>query len=450
MKSKVLLIMPKLEVNKDYHHFPFGVLAIAASLESLGVDYDIFDERVDDEQNALNRLADYAIVGVSMFTGYQTHRGHHWLKVVRERNPKAITIAGGPHVTALPEETVSSPLVDYAVAGYAEKSFGNLVLNILATRERLAALNFKLPGVYSKGSSNDGIVVGMPTPKKYTDIPWATLPYHRLNVASYINPATRLVMYVSQYGCPALCTFCATPETRKWTSKPLSIVYDDLDTLDRLTDFRMLWFSDATLFTNRERTMELVAHLDQRFAGREWLADARAAELIRYTGDDLKEIRNCRANLHTLVVGLESGSHRFAEGMIKKGRGHLSNFYEVAKRTHAAGIDLVSGVIFGFPGETIEDLVKTTEYVREVRKVHPNFKISTTFFGPLPGTELYDHVREKGYIKINSFEEWAAYGAHNHYKYNEWSNPPWFTEEETKIYLEGYRRFMDEHGDICT
>lgn len=445
MSGKVLLIMPRIDEGKDYHHFPFGCLAIAASLEKIGVEYDIFDERVADENTILDCLTDYAIVGVSMFTGYQTYRGHYWLKTVRERNPKAITVAGGPHVTALPEETVRSPLVDFAVAGYGENAFANLVLNILASKDDALIRQMKFPGVYSKLGTG---VLGMPTPKKYKDIEWSPLPYHRLDVPSYINPATRRVMYVSQYGCPALCTFCATPETRKWTSKPLEIVYEDLETLDRLTDFRQLCFFDATLFTNRPRTMELIAHLDQRFPGRQWLADARAAELIHYTDDDLSAIKRCRADLTALVVGLETGSNRLAEETVKKGRGHLKNFYEVAKRTHAAGIQLTSGVVFGFPGETVDDLALTTEYVREIRKVHPKFRISTTFFRALPGTELYDKVRAMGYVTTSSLEEWAKIGAGNHYQYNEWSDPPWMTREEIVRYQEGYQRFMDEHGSI--
>ena len=445
MNGKVLLIMPRIDEVKDFHHFPFGCLAIAAPLERLGIDYDIFDERVSDESTILARLKDYAIVGVSMFTGYQTYRAHYWLKTVREHNPEAITVAGGPHVSALPEETVRSPLVDFAVAGYGETAFTNLVLNILSVKDGARARQMKFPGVYSKHASG---VIGMPTPKRYTDIEWHPLPYHRLAMSSYLNPATRRVMYVSQYGCPALCTFCATPETRKWTSKPLEIVYEDLETLDRMTDFRQLCFFDATLFTNRSRTLELLAHLDSRFAGRQWLADARAAELIHYTDDDLASIKRCRADLFMLVVGLESGSPRLAEGPVKKGRGHLRNFHEIARRTHAAGIQLTSGVVFGFPGETLDDLKLTTEYVREIRKVHPAFRISTTFFRALPGTELYDQVRAMGHVTTSSFEEWATVGTKNHYQYNKWMDPPWFTPNEIANYLDGYRRFMDEHGDI--
>lgn len=449
MNTKVLLIMPALQKDKEHHHFPFGVLALASSLEHIGISYDIFDERVTNPESILDSIKNYSIVGITMFSGYQTHRGCYWLKTVRKYNPDAITIAGGPHVTATPEETADSPLVDYAISGFAENAFANLVLYIASAKKRENALNFQFPGVYSKNDNKDGIVIGMPTPKKYNDIQWAPIPYHKIDVQSYINPETRYVMYISQYGCPALCTFCATPETRKWTSKPLNIVYEDLDKLKQLTNFDLLWFADATLFTNRKRALELIEHLDTNFIGDTWVADARALELIKYSGDDLKKMRNCRMNLTKLVVGLESGSEKFVEKVLKKGKGHLRHFYEVAKNAHAANIVLISGVIFGFPGETINDLHETRKYISEIRKIHPNFKISTTFFGPLPGTDLYDTVREQGYLNINSLEEWAEYGSENHYEYNKWSNPPWFTKRETKIYLDGYQRFMDEHGDIC-
>jgi radical SAM superfamily enzyme YgiQ (UPF0313 family) len=255
-------------------------------------------------------------------------------------------------------------------------------------------------------------------------------------------------MYVSQYGCPAQCTFCATPETRKWTSKPLDIVYQDLDLLDELSAFRQICFFDATLFTNRRRTMQLIEHLDTRFPGRQWLADARAAELILYSDEDFQNIKRCRADLKMLVVGLESGSEYIAEKIVKKGKGHLKNFYEVAKRTHKVGITMTSGVVFGFPGESVSDLNMTNDYITEIRKIHPGFKISTTFFKPLPGTELYDQVTKKGYMRAESLEEWAEFGAQNHYNYNEWNNVPWMSPSEEKEYLAEYKRFMDVHGEI--
>ena len=438
--------MPLLAKDKDFHHFPFGLLSIAAKLEKLGIEYTIFDERVSSDQDFELIAKSYDIVGISIFTGYQTYRGHHWLTMVRRLNPEAITIVGGPHATAMPEQTVASSLVDYVIAGYADDAFANLANNILRAKTRQSKLAFSMPQVHSKRGKD---IIGMPTPKKYIDLDWSPLPYHKINLDSYINPKTKRVMYVSQYGCPAPCTFCATPETRKWTAKPLELVYQDLDTLDSLTNFQELCFFDATLFTIRKRTMELVEHLNKRFPGRQWLADARAMELIKYSDEDFKALRSCAAELKMLIVGLESGSEYFAEKVIKKGKGHLTNFMEVAKRTHNAGIHLTSGVVFGFPGEKLSDLEATRKYVTEVRKVNPGFRISTTFFKPLPGTELFDLVKKLGYVNINSFEEWAEAGDSTHYDYNSWSDPAWFSDEENKAYKKGYEDFMQEHGSIC-
>ncbi len=446
MAGKVLLVMPRIEKYKDYHHLPFGILALASVLEQIGVAYDIFDERVDDVANLDKTIGDYSIVGVSMFTGFQTSRGIHWLRYTREQNPSAITIAGGPHVSALPEETAASPLVDFAVAGYAENSFGRLVEAIIQENgdiERVAAA--KIAGVYSKVGDT---ISSMPTPRRYTDLEWGTIPYQRVNIPAYLNPASKLVMYVTQYGCPALCTFCATPETRKWSSKPLDLVFEDLDKLDELTNFQQLWFADATLFTVRPRTMELVAHLDDRYNGKQWIADARALELIKYSDDDFLAIKKCRADLTCLVVGLEFGSARLAEGIVKKGRNHLKNFAEVARRLHNAGIELTSGVVFGFPTETPSDLELTRKYITEIRKIHPNFKISTTFFRPLPGTDLYDLVKDTNFIGARCLEDWENIGQDNHYQYNQWMDVPWMAASEKAEYARGYEAFVQEHGDI--
>ncbi len=71
------------------------------------------------------------MVGVTMFTGYQTHCGYKILKHVRETHPRIITVAGGPHVSALAVQTIEDDHVDYAVAGFGEAPFYALVAELL-------------------------------------------------------------------------------------------------------------------------------------------------------------------------------------------------------------------------------------------------------------------------------------------------------------------------------
>jgi anaerobic magnesium-protoporphyrin IX monomethyl ester cyclase len=445
----IVLAMPKMEAYKDYHYFPLGILAIAASIDNIKlINYDIYDERVDDPArlDALLKKAD--IVCVSMFTGYQVKCGYDILTKVKKFNKNITTIVGGPHATALPDETIKSDMVDYVVAGYAENSFRELIVDILNYGKLARAIS----GVCSKEANydvpSDIKITYTETPKSYKDLEWNAIPYHKIDISKYINPATQRVIYVTQYGCPAKCTFCATPETRKWAEKPMELIKKDLTHLYETTKFKQLVFFDATLFTRKSRVKEIVEFVSSEFGDTSWIADARAIELKNYTVEDLLEINKSNLKLHHLTVGLESGSKRIVEDIYKKGKGHNHIYLETAEKLFQANIELTSGCIFGAPTETAADLYETLDYVTEVKKRHPRFKLSTTFFRPLPGTDLYEFVKDYGIDFPNTLDGWAKLEGVTHYEYNKWASVPWMDSKEEKKYLVAYNEFLDAHGDI--
>lgn len=445
----IVLVMPKMDASKDYHYFPLGILAISASIDSIEeINYDIFDERVDNDDQFNTLLINADIVCVSMFTGYQVKCGYDFLKRAKQYNQQITTIVGGPHATALPEETLMSEFVDYVVAGYAENSFRELLIEIL----NYGKITKDIFGVYSKEKDqsvpNNIKIIYTETPKTYKDLEWNAIPYHKIDIQKYINPATQRVIYVTQYGCPAKCTFCATPETRKWAEKPIELIKKDLMHLYQATQFKQLVFFDATLFTRKSRVKEITEFMSSEFDNISWVADARAMELKNYTVEDLIEINKTNLTLKHLTVGLESGSKRIAEEVYKKGKGHQSMFLESAHKLFEANIELTSGCIFGAPTETTEDLYQTLEYVTQVRKQHPRFQLSTTFFRPLPGTDLYEFVKSFGIEFPNSLEGWAKLEGVTHYEYNKWMSVPWMDAKEEVKYIKAYQDFIDVHGDI--
>ena len=106
MSGKIVLCFPRIDLEKEHHHLPLSTLSLAAPLERMGIDYEIYDERVDEPSRLDTLLEDAWMVGVTMFTGYQTHCGYKILKHVRETHPRIITVAGGPHVSALAVQTI--------------------------------------------------------------------------------------------------------------------------------------------------------------------------------------------------------------------------------------------------------------------------------------------------------------------------------------------------------
>ena len=154
MSKKLLLIFPSVDQHKEFHHIPYSSLALAAPLEHLGIDYDIFDERVQDQSMLPELLRRASVVGITLYTGYQTYRAYELLKYIKTLNPSLVTIVGGPHATALPLQTMECEYVDYVVAGFADQSFCNLVTDIFEYGRQKHAIC----GVFHQGNSfGDGL-----------------------------------------------------------------------------------------------------------------------------------------------------------------------------------------------------------------------------------------------------------------------------------------------------
>jgi radical SAM superfamily enzyme YgiQ (UPF0313 family) len=136
---------------------------------------------------------------------------------------------------------------------------------------------------------------------------------------------------------------------------------------------------------------------------------------------------------------------------MRKGRGHLTKYREVAARLNQASISFVSGLVLGVPGETPEDLLETISYIRTIREISPEFRLSTTFFRPLPGTHLFNELCRQGYSFPDSLANWAKDGgAKTGFLYNEWMDIPWMDDRTKETYRNVYEQFLQQHGDILT
>jgi len=428
MKNKVVLFFPLLEEGKDYHWPPISLLALAAVLKSNNLEPVIIDERVEKgvENRLKNELKNALCLGITAFTGFSLKGSLKAAKICREYYPDKPIIFGGPHATALPEQSKKSYLIDDVVTGYGEFEFLDKVQKIAKGEDFRVA--FDKSKLCSKLMSPD-----MPT-----------IPYDTIDMNKYINPKTRATMYLTSYGCPGKCTFCSTQTLRRWTPFSIMKVKKDLDNLFRVYSFKHLVFYDATFFVNIKRVIEIIEYI-QKYET-DWSSDARTDEVVKLDKDTITLLE--KKKLKCITIGLETGSARVVE-IMKKGEGHINRMYKIINNFKDSPIDIASGVIFGVPGETIANLKTTLKVIKELCSIKRNFKVSTTFFRPLPGTALY-HILEKDY-KFNfpnSLEEWAEYGEKSHYQYNELMSIPWFSRDMEKEYHKIYTEFWQGNANL--
>lgn len=390
---KTLLYFPKLEPHKSFHHIPITALSVASELLAQGHDVTIWDDRVEDSREKfVEYFVEASRVMFTAYTGYQLAEAYRVIKGIKEICPEKKIILGGPHATALPEQTLASPYIDEVFIGEMD------------TGEH-------------------------------------PLPYHLIDIEKYINPATERFAYVSSYSCVGSCTFCQTTPRRKVKFLPLERVKKDIDNLMSLYPFKEAWFADATIFTKPERAL-FIANLMQKY-GLRWICDSRADEICKTDSPLLDNIMN--SGLVRITIGMETGSAKVVETM-NKGKDHLLMFRKCAEIMSQYDVEMCSGVILGTPGEEPEDIRQTIEYIKEIVSINPRFRISSTFYKPLPRTKMSEMCAEYGYREPDSLEEWSKLGEGSHYNYNQWADSPWIIDREK--YRQLYEDFRSGNKEL--
>jgi radical SAM superfamily enzyme YgiQ (UPF0313 family) len=94
-----------------------------------------------------------------------------------------------------------------------------------------------------------------------------------------------------------------------------------------------------------------------------------------------------RAGCTSVWVGAESGSQKVLDAM-EKGT-TISQIHQASRLLHKAGIRVGFFLQYGYPGETMEDIEKTLQMVKECKPDEIGISVSY----PLPGTKFYERVK---------------------------------------------------------
>ncbi len=193
---RVLLVFPSLTDRLDRFPTrpPLGLAYLAAVLKQNGHDCRLVDEQLEPNLWAVIDQIKPQVVGFSVTT-WTAPRVAAQAALLKQKHPKIVCLAGGPHATALPESLLAAG-VDIVVRGYGEKVLLD-VLEALARRQPLA-------GVAGIAFRDKGAVVTT-APGAEPNLNDLPLPdYAPLDLAQY-----RWCSVSSSRGCPVGCLFCS-------------------------------------------------------------------------------------------------------------------------------------------------------------------------------------------------------------------------------------------------
>lgn len=426
---KVCIIRPAvLHKEVAFSHMPsapLGPAYVAAVMQKEGHDVQVIDAAVegfyDVEKFKTDRFTfDTYIFGLNVentirlikedtdiicFSLMYTNNWYFDKELVvaaRKKFPAAIIIAGGEHVSAVPEYCFNTaPEIDYIVLGEGEATIVEL----------MQCIEQKLPldGVSRIAFKKEGSVVvnnfsrRIKRIEKVDDIPWPAWDlfplekYFGFKVSYGVYRGNSLPMMASR-GCPYECTFCSSPQMwgKKYDLRNVKDFVDEMEYYYKKYNVVSFDFFDLTAIIYKDWIIKLCDEIIARGLKITYQIPAGTrSEAIDYEVASKLYQSGCK----NITYAPESGSPQVLKDIKKKVK--LSNMLESIKYSCQVGMNIKLNIIAGFPDETHLDIWKTIWFLVQsswygAHDMYPGV------FSPYPGSALYERLVAEKEIDLYS------------------------------------------------
>ena len=339
------------------------------------------------------------VVGISALT-HESDAVSWIAECVKRVNANTPVLLGGPHATAYPEKAIQIPGIDYLIVGEGEIAAGQLIECLLNQRDvsDIKGIVYKKDNrVFSTGRGN--IVEdlnGLPMPA-----------YDLIPIEAYGNFArmsrTGLGNYMcifSSRGCPYRCIYCHNIFGKVFRCRSAENLFNEIKHLYDTYKIREFEIMDDIFNLDRER---LIDFCDRIINSGMKVTFAFPNGLRGDILDRQQLIKLRQAGTIFIAFAIETGSPRLQK-LIKKNiqLDKIKQNIEIAHslRIHPHGFSMI-----GFPGETLEEMQMTVDFLVS-SKLH-----SFAMFAVIPfeSTELAEIAKEMDHLPLSdlSMNYWS-------------------------------------------
>lgn len=389
---KVLLIHPKLNEYKQPKLPPLGILYIASYLEKRGHQVRVVDLNVPKSESMEKMLKKADIVGITATTPIIREA---WRLAKIAKNYKIPVVLGGPHPSALPEESLKNG-ADVVCIGEGEETFAEIA-------EKWP----KIEGISGIAYIKEGKAVQeapRPLNMNLDSLPFPA--YHLLeNREAYTTPQPvltepmRTLTIITSRGCPYRCNYCFKGVFgQTWRAHSAKYVADLWQYIYEKFDVQLVGVEDDTFNLDYARVEEICRLLKERNIKTLWTTaqGIRADKVDKKLLQKMKETGFIRTGF-----GIEAGSQ---EMISKIGKSlDLEKVREAIQSCRELGIESIGFFMLGNYGETKKTMNQTIKLACELDPDIAHFTIAV----PLPGSPLFKIIEEKGKFLI---KDWSQYG----------------------------------------
>ena len=381
----------------QYVMVPISLPMIAGALEAKGHDVKLLDCIANDvDVEGLKNVVrdfkpDFVLFNMSTATSSSDVQV---IDIIREVSKAHFTVIGN-HATSLPEEVLRTCSLNSVIRREPELTAQDLVDALETGRDllKVQGISFKkLDGTIAHNEDRQ-------FNENLDDLPFAAR--HLLDNARYTLPVINepYTLIITSRGCPYSCIYCTAYQyygKKLRLRSPENVVDEMQECLEKHHIRNFTMWSD-TFNQNKKFVMEVCAEIKKREMEKKihWMANSRVDHV---DPEVLKEMRS--SGCIGVSYGVESGVDEILKNMKK---GATADQARVAvKQTKEAGIEVLTHIIFGLPGDTPETISATIKYVKELDPDYAQFYCAI----PFPKTELEEMGKKNGWITT---EDYAKY-----------------------------------------
>jgi anaerobic magnesium-protoporphyrin IX monomethyl ester cyclase len=401
MHLNVLLVQPIREGNNTQIAPDLGLLLIGTALFRRGFNVTLLDCPKEGMsflgfKNFL-KSKNFDVVGFRCYSRDHNYVRHH-LKIVRQVFPRAVTLVGGPHPSALPEFVMNSmPELDFAWKAEAEEGLPRLLSLIEAHGREIPENSLHdIPGLVHRAGDLRKTVVNAPA--FTTDLDQFGIPEWEL-----IRPETYPGFIFDEFypllttrGCPYPCIYCNTPglSGKKLRHRNLDFVIEELQFLKKRYGIKRFSIVDDEFTLDGQYAERFCRKLIESGLNLRW--DCPVGVRLDSLNPELLNVME-QAGCECIAVGIESGSQRIQK-LIKKNVTVDKIREKALMIAHCSKIKIIGYFMIGFPDETEEEILETIQLATSL----PLYRANFTLVIPIPGTELFQEALRGGKIKLEN------------------------------------------------
>jgi anaerobic magnesium-protoporphyrin IX monomethyl ester cyclase len=390
-----LIIPPSLGLGEIWcPNLPLGLAYLAAAIEKGGYELTVFDcpaLGIDlKELGAKLAFFEPDVVGITSIT--PTIKSTLLAaRIAKEVCPNAVVVLGGPHATFVDSQILSEyPDVDIVVRGEGEETLLELLRHLFGSGnlETVSGISFRKNGKIIRTPHRPFIqnLDGLPRPA-----------YQYFPLKKYQFFGKLILPIMTSRGCPFQCSYCVSSRMagKMFRARSPKNVVDELEWLRDVHGAGVFSFYDDAFTYDKERAIEICEEMKKRNIALPWDCQTRVDQISKEVLVKMRE-----ANCQLVSFGAETGCQEILDAVKKKTTIELNE--KAVKLAKEVGLSVAINMIIGFPGETVETLEQTLDFIRRTEPDYVYLCVAT----PYPGTDLRRLLEELGW-KMS--EDWSQY-----------------------------------------